>query len=156
MLMVAMVLNNAQKEPNDLGSIKNIDQKLEAALSAGDSAVLDQIVAGDYVEINAQGEKSNKVQVLAGARARSSPSAGVSVGPEVKVTEQTIRMHGNTAVVLSLISTRYRFMVYQKAEPPTTQDPETIDQERRMRVYSRSSSGWQLVAQQTTSIPKRD
>lgn len=153
--MLSMVLTNAQKETAGGGSVKNIDQKLEAALSTNDTALLDEIVADDYVEINAQGEKSNKVQVLAVARARNSPSAGHSVGPERNVTEQTIRTHGNTAVVLSMISTKYRFMEYQTSGPPPAQAPEMIDQERRMRVYSRSGSGWQLVAQQTTAIPRR-
>ena len=153
-LMVGIVLTNGQKEPNDIGPVKNLDQNLEAALSTSDLAVLDQIVADNYVEINAQGDTSYKAQVLSDARARKSAQTGVTVGPERIVNEQTIRLHGNTAIVLCMISTKHLFMDYQTTGP-TSSPPQVGDQERRTRVYSRGSAGWQLLAQQTTAIPKR-
>ena len=154
-LILSVALIEAQKEPDDVSSVRRIEQKLEAALSANDIAAIEKIVADDYVEINAQGEKSNKVQVLSNARARQSVPTATVVGPERTVSEQTIRLHGNTAIVLCMITTKYLFMDYQTSGPTPSQAPQAIDQERRTRIYSRGGAGWQLVAQQTTAIPKR-
>ncbi len=152
-LMVTMALTNAQKEPDDIKSVRSTDQKLDLALSRSNATALDQLLEANYVEINSQGEMSDKGQLLAFARARK--SGGILAGPERKVSEQGIRLHGNTAIVVHMISTRYIHMDYQTSGTPPAQGPESVDQERRMRVYSRNGSTWQLVAQQTTFIPKR-
>lgn len=153
-LIVSMALVDAQKKPDDVSSVRRIEQQMDAALSANDIAVIEQIVADGYIEINAQGETSNKNQVLSNARARKS-AIGIVVGQERIVSEQTIRLHGDTAIVHCMISTKHLFMEYQTSGPTTSQPPQAIDQERRTRVYSRGGAGWRLVAQQTTAIPKR-
>lgn len=152
---VIMVLTNAQKDSNDVISIRDIDQRLNLALSRSNAVVLDQIVAEGYVEINTQGQMSGKGEVLTAARARKSAPAGIEVGPERTLNEQTVRVHGNTAVLVHLISIKHLAMDYQTSGPPPAQALELIDQEMQIRVYSRSGSTWRLVAQQTTFIPKR-
>lgn len=154
-LILSVALIEAQKEPDDVSSVRRMEQKLESALSANDLAAIEKLVADDYIEINAQGETSHKAQLLSNARARKSVPTGTVVGPERIVSEQTIRLHGNTAIVLCMITTKHLFMDYQTTGPTSSQPPQAIDQERRTRIYSRAGAGWQLVAQQTTAIPKR-
>ena len=154
-LMVSFVFGNTQKDRDDTASVKDVEQRLEAALSKNDTAALDQILATGYVEINSQGEHIEKAQVLALSRARKAAPASQSVGPEKKVEDQQIRLHGNAALVMTLISTKHLFQDYQTAGPPPAQGPELVDRERRLRVYARTGSGWQLAAQQTTAIPHR-
>lgn len=155
-LMLSFVFGNAQKGRDaELQSIREIEQQLAAALSKNDTAALDQILAPGYVEINSQGELIEKAQVLTLARARKAAPVSHSVGPEKTVEEQAVRFHGDAALVMTLVSTKHQFMDYQTAGPPPAQGPEIVDQERRLRVYSRNGSGWQLASQQTTAIPKR-
>jgi hypothetical protein len=152
-LIVSVALIEAQKKPDGVSSVRHTEQKLDAALSANDIAAIEQIVAAGYIEINAQGETSNKAQVLSDARARRS-AIGIVAGLERTVSEQTIRLYGNTAIALCMITTK-TFVEYQTSGPTSSHPPQSIDQERRTRVYSRDGAGWQLVAQQTTAIPKR-
>lgn len=153
--MISVVLIDGQKEPSDVVSVRSIDQKLETALSTNDTGALDQIVADDYLEINAQGEISDRAKLLSTARTRKTTPASHSVGPERTVSKHTFRMHGDTAIGVSTISTRHQFMEYQTSGTPPSQRPETVDEEWQMRVYARTGSTWRLVAQQTTAIPKR-
>lgn len=153
-LLVTIGATSPQKR-NDVESVRAIDQKLDVALSTSDDATLDQILAVAYVEINAQGELSDKGQLLAFARARKAGPAAVVLGPDRKVVQQRLHTNGNTATLIHKITTRYPHMDYQTVGTPPAQGPELVDEETRLRVYSRNGSTWQLVAQQTTAIPKR-
>ncbi|HKO61484.1 MAG TPA: nuclear transport factor 2 family protein [Pyrinomonadaceae bacterium] len=152
-LLVTIGATPPQKR-NDVESVRATDQKLDVALSSSDDVALDQILAVGYVEINAQGELSDKGQLLAFARARKAGPAGVVVGPDRQVVQQRLHTNGDVAILIHKITTRYPHMDYQTVGKPPAQGPELIDEETRMRVYSRNGSAWQLVAQQTTAIPK--
>jgi uncharacterized protein DUF4440 len=147
---------NRKKDRNET-VIKALEGELEAALLKGDSVKLDRILAEDYIEINAQGDVANRAEVISLARARSSLPPLKSVGPEKTVDDFSIRLHGDSALVMGRTTTRYQFMEYQKTSPATShfQNPATVDQERFIRTYSRTGGRWQLVAWQTTSIAKR-
>ena len=155
-LLVGFFACYAQKPGKNMDqTIRSLEGELETALSKGDSATLERLLAADYVEIDAQGKTKDKAQVLALARARSSAPPSKSVGPEKTVDELTIRVHGDTAVVTGLTTIKYQFMDYQTTPNRNqTQGPEIVDQERLMRVYAREGSQWQLLAWQTTAIPK--
>jgi len=155
-LMLSFIFGYGQNNPDvTSNAVRGIDQKLEAALSSSDVAALEQILAPDYIEIDSQGDVRKREQILAFARARKAGPAAQTVGPEKTVNEHTVRVHGGTAISVTLTSTKYEFMDYQTSGPPPAQGPEHIDQERRMRVYHRTGGRWQLVAQQTTAVAKR-
>ena len=136
--------------------IKKLERELEAALLKGDSAALDRLLADDYIEINAQGDVANKADLLALARARSSRPPVKSVGPQKTVDDLTIRLHGDSALVVGRTTIRYQFMEYQTSSPQTqSQNPVTVDQERFIRAYSKVGGRWQLVTWQMTAIAKR-
>jgi len=137
-------------------AIKKLERELEAALLKGDSVDLDRILADDYIEIDAQGGVKKKADVIAVARARSAPRRGISLGPEKTVDDLTIRLYGDSALVVGRTTIRYQFMENQTASPqPQSQNPGTLDQERFIRSYSKVSGRWQLVAWQATLIAKR-
>lgn len=137
-------------------AIRQVERELETALLNGDSATLDRILADDYVEIDVQGGVKKKTDVLALARARSAGPRGASVGPEIKVDGLTIRIHGDSAAVVGLTTTRYQFMENVTSAPQTqSQTPTNVNQERFIRSYAKVDGRWQLITWQTTSIAKR-
>jgi hypothetical protein len=155
-LLLGFIACYAQKPGSTVDqTIRNLEGEIETALSKGDSTTLERLLAADYIEIDAQGNTKDKAHVLALARARRAAPPVKSVGPEKTVDELAIRLHGDTAVVTGLTTIKYQFMDYQTSDPKQTQGPEIVDQERFMRVYSRAGSQWQLLAWQTTAVPKR-
>jgi hypothetical protein len=147
----------AQNGGNNEVTIKKLESELEAALVKGDAKTLDGILSDDYIQIDAQGSLKKKADVIGLARSMSGVNKGVSVGPEKKVDELSISIHGDSALVVGRITTRYQFMEYQRVGPPPaqSQDPVAIDQERFIRVYSKVGARWQLISWQTTAIAKR-
>jgi len=136
-------------------AIRQVEREFETALSKGDSATLDRILADDYVEIDAQGGIKKKTDILALARARARPR-GKSVGPDITVDGLTIRIHGDSAAVVGRTIIRYQFMENETSSQQTQpQTPANVNQERFIRSYSRVNGRWRLVTWQTTSIAKR-
>jgi uncharacterized protein DUF4440 len=136
--------------------IKKLERELEAALSKGDYATLDRILADDYIEITAQGNLKKKADIIAVARSMSAGSRGIMVGPEKTVDQLTVRLHGDSAVIVGRTTIRYQFMEYQSSSSQTqSQNPVAVDQERFLRVYAKVDGRWRLVVWQTTSIAKR-
>ena len=155
-VMLSFVLGYAQTSSNETQSaVRDFDQKVDAAITSSDVAALEQMLAPDYIEIDAQGGMKEKAELVSFARARKAAPKAQSVGPEKTVQDQTIRIHGDTAIIVTLISTKYQFMDYQTVGPPPAQGPQVIDQERRLRVYFKKAGRWQLMAQQTTAVAKR-
>jgi len=156
-LVLTLPLCSAQDpKKNSEQSIKALDRELETALSKGDSVTLDRILSADYIEINPQGDVRKKADLMTVARAMSAGARGISIGPNTSVDELTVRLHGDSALVVGRTTIRYQFMEYQTTGPQTQpQSPVTIDQQRFIRTYVKVGGRWQLVAWQTTSIAKR-
>ena len=155
-LMLSLVFGYAQTSEDEAKrALRDFDQKLEAAITNSDVPALEQMLGSDYIEIDAQGGVTDREQILAFARTRKAGPKAQSVGPEKTIEDRMVRVHGDTAIVVTLVSTKHQFMDYQTSGPPPAQRPEVIDKERRLRVYFRKSGSWQLVAQQTTAIAKR-
>jgi hypothetical protein len=156
-LVLTLSLCSAQDpKKNGEQAIKALDRELETALSKGDSVTLDRILSEDYIEINPQGDVRKKADLMTVARAMSAGSRGVSIGPDTSVDELTVRLHGDSALVVGRTTIRYQFMEYQTTGPQKqTQNPVTIDQQRFIRTYVKTSGRWQLVAWQTTAVAKR-
>ena len=147
----------AQNQENKTDSvIKELERELARALLKNDSATLDRILADDYVEINAQGGVKKKADVIALARAADAVPRGVMIGPEQTIDDLTIRLHGDSALVVGRTTIRYQFMENQiSSTDAPSQNPPTIDQQRFIRTYAKVDRRWQLVAWQTTAIAKR-
>ncbi|HUS10812.1 MAG TPA: hypothetical protein VMZ30_10125, partial [Pyrinomonadaceae bacterium] len=72
------------------------------------------------------------------------------------VDDLTIRLHGDSALVVGRTTIRYQFIENQTLSSPTQpQRPVIVDQERFIRTYAKVNGRWQLVSWQTTSIAKQ-
>ena len=155
-LMATATFSWGQEPARKSGEVvQAVDRELAAALRKGDSASVDAMLADDYIEINAQGLVKYKADIMAVVRSQASAPRATSVGPEVTIDETNLRTHGDTAVMTGRITTRYQFMNYQTS-PDTSQPaaPASVEQERFLKVYSRRSGHWQLLASITTPIAK--
>jgi ketosteroid isomerase-like protein len=157
-MLLSLACGNAQAQANrDEATIRKIESELAAALEKSDSDTLARILADDYIEINPQGGLKKKADVVGFARSNGGGPRGVVMGPDKKVDEFSIRLHGDNALVVGRTTIRYQFMENQTVSPQKSQfqNPVAIDQERFMRVYAKVGGRWQLIAWQTTSIAKR-
>jgi len=157
LLMPAAICSHGQERVTATeGLLRGLDGKFSAAMLQGDLTVVDQILADDYIEINAQGLLTRKPDLMAIVRAIAAAPQVKSVGPDVTIDETSVRMHGDTAVLIGRITTRYQFMDYQTSpDTPQTTAPTNTEQERFMKVYSKRDGRWQLVASTRTAIAKR-
>jgi hypothetical protein len=96
-----------------------------------------------------------KADIMTIVRSQASAPRATSVGPEVTVDETDLRMNGDTAVLTGHITTRYQFMNNQTS-PDTSQpaSPASVERERFLKVYSKRSGQWQLLASIRTPIVK--
>jgi ketosteroid isomerase-like protein len=118
-----------------------------AAYLKHDTAVIDRILADDYVGIDGRAVVANKAEEIAEARA---PSPGTPP-PDYLVTDETIsdmkvRAYGDAAVVTSLSTEK----VLIKGNESTTRY-------RRTTVYIRRQGRWQCVSFHASRIiePKK-
>lgn len=157
-LAFVVLIANVGVAQNDMtkteDALRELDSKLSDALNKGDPAALDQILADDYVEIDTRGLITGKSDLMALARARAAAPRSKSVGPEVTIDDTKLRTYGDTAVLVGRTTTRYQFMNYQTVPGASTPAPDTVIQERFMKVYAKRVGRWQLIASMKTAIAK--
>ena len=114
--------------------LKNLERQWEEALTRRDAAMLDRLMADDYVLTTVRGEVVNKARVLEEIKA-------ANVTAKVQNTETAVRVYGDTAVVTGLVLISGRF---------NNQDVST--QSRYMKIYVKRKGRWQVVAAQATLV----
>ena len=133
--------------------IKEMERQLSAALLKGDAATVDRIVADEYVEITAQGALRHKDDVMALVRARASAPRAIAAGPEVSVEQTQYTIYDEVAVFVGVLKTKYQHMQYSVSSLPNQLPaPDTVDQERFMKIYAKRGNKWQLIASHSTPI----
>ena len=114
--------------------LKNLERQWEEALTRRDVAMLDRLMAEDYVLTTVRGEVVNKAKVLEEVK-----SANVTA--KVQNTDTAVHVYGDTAVVTGLVLISGRF---------NGQDVST--QSRYIKVYVKRKGRWQVVAAQATLV----
>ncbi len=114
--------------------LKNLERQWEEALTRRDVAMLDRLMAEDYVLTTVRGEVVNKAKVLGEVK-----SANVTA--KVQNTDTVVRVLGDTAVVTGLVLISGRF-----------NDQDVSTQSRYMKVYVKRRGRWQVVAAQATLV----
>jgi ketosteroid isomerase-like protein len=116
-----------------------IDQLEDAwrnAILKSNTAVMDRLLADDYLAITASGLVQTKAQTLANLK------SGRMHMTSLDVSDRKVRFYGRTAVVTSLA-------VVQASMP----DGDLSGNYRYMRVYVRDSSGiWKIVSFEASKI----
>jgi hypothetical protein len=133
--------------------IQEMESQLSAALQKGDAATVDRIVADEYVEVTAQGGLRHKDYVMTLARARAAAPHAIAVGPEVSIEQTQLTIYGEVAVLVGIAKTKYQHMQYQVSTlPDQLPAPDSVQQERFMKVYAKRGDKWQLIAAHSTAI----
>jgi ketosteroid isomerase-like protein len=78
-------------------AVAGLDTQYQAAVKANDAAVMDKILADDFVLVTGRGKTFTKEDLLAEARKKS------SVYEHQEELEQKVRVWGDTAVVTALL-----------------------------------------------------
>ncbi|MBO0723316.1 MAG: nuclear transport factor 2 family protein [Blastocatellia bacterium] len=115
--------------------IEQTERRLVAAIAAVDLATYDQLVADDYVVVQASGIEMTKADVIASYRSGARRYKGLAIS-EVKV-----HLYGETAV-LSARSSGFRI----------DGGHEVPNNVRYIRVYARRRGNWRAIAQMATPI----
>ena len=114
--------------------LRELETHWQEALTRRDVAMLDRLMAEDYVLTTVSGEVVNKARVLAEVKSSNATA-------EVHNTDVAVRVYGDAAVVTGLVLISGRF---------NNQDVRT--QSRYMKVYVKRKGQWRVVAAQATLI----
>jgi len=117
--------------------LRNLEREWEEALTRRDVAMLDRLMAEDYVLTTVRGEVVNKVRVLEEVKS-------AKVTAKVQNTDTAVRVYGNSAVVTGLVLISGRF-----------NDQDVSTQSRYMKVYVKRRGRWQVVAAQATLVAQQ-
>ena len=119
----------------DERAVRQVEDKIAAALDHDDADALEKLWASDYVFVNPVGTIFTKAQRLAQLR------SGTLNVESYSRDEETIRIYGTTAIVI------YRSTVAGQAKG------QDISSKRRVTtVLVKRNGRWQAVSQQSTRI----
>lgn len=118
----------------------SVIERYRAALTQRDSAALGRIWADDYTFINGSGALLTKAQRLANLKSGSTALDSINEEEDIKV-----RVYGgDTAVAISRVTIKGQYSGQQ-----------ATGEYRSSHIWTKTSSGWQLVCNQLTPIAKR-
>jgi ketosteroid isomerase-like protein len=117
--------------------LRTLESQWQAALTRRDLAILDRLMADDYVLTTVSGEVVNKARVLAELKSANATA-------EVRNTEVSARVYGDVAIVtgLALISGKFN-------------DKDVSTRSRYIKVYVKRQGQWRVVAAQATLIAQQ-
>ncbi len=119
--------------------VRQTIEKYRTALLQRDVPALERIWADDYVFVNASGEVLTKAQRL--ANVKSGATKLDSINEEENIT---VRVYQNSAVATSRVTIKGKY----SGQP-------TGGQYRSTHVWVKGPTGWQLVANQLTALPRK-
>jgi len=114
-----------------------IEHEWNKALMAKDYKAIDRIVADDWVGVDFKGMTTTKHESIAELKAGESSNQSVEVG------DMTVRVFGNTAVVIGT-----------DTEKSTYQGKDSSGKYAWMDVFMKRAGKWQAVASQSTKLVK--
>ncbi len=117
-------------------ALADLERKLVAAIGARDLATYDQLVAEDYIVVNADGTERTKADVIASYKAGTQGYRGLAIA-EVKA-----HVFGDTAIVHA-----------RTLGVRIDGGKETPNRVRYVRVFARRNGRWQAVMQMAQPLP---
>jgi uncharacterized protein (TIGR02246 family) len=126
------------QNPNQTSDVEQELRRLETqwqeALTQRDMAMLDRLMADDYVLTTVSGEVVNKARVLKEVKSTNATA-------EVHNTDVAVRVYGEVAIVTGLVLISGRF-----------NDKEISTRSRYLKVYVKREGQWRVVAAQATLV----
>ena len=129
----------AADSPSTTGAeqeIRDLERKFEQAVLKGDVAFFERVLAKNFLHTTQTGKMRDREQWLANHK------AGQSNYDALNVDQLTVHIYGDSAVVTAVIK-------------PTGRDSQgkpIEGQYRYLRVWSKQSGAWQVVAFQSTRV----
>jgi ketosteroid isomerase-like protein len=142
MVSVAFGQSATQQESQSDKSEKEVREMIEkyrTALLQRDVPALEKIWADDYVFVTASGDVLTKAERL--ANVKSGATTLDSINEEENIT---VRVYQNSAVATSRVTIKGQY----SGQP-------TSGQYRSTHVWVKGPSGWQLVSNQLTALPRK-
>ncbi len=116
--------------------IEGLESQWRNAVLNNDVAVIDQLLADDYLGVTANGTLETKADAIAMRR-----SGNIRIS-ELQPTDTKVRVYGNTAVVTSRVQLA-----------GTSDDHDISGTYRYTRVYNKRSGAWKIVSFEASRIP---
>jgi ketosteroid isomerase-like protein len=138
LLVMGASVTAAPQESKDVTAVKQVLEEMNVALVRGDQASLERALADEYIQVHATGAPATRAEWFADYR------AGRLKYESVTPSEIQVRVYGDTAVALYLVTWRARVLGKEIEEGKT----------RTMRVFVRRDGRWQCVAAQFTRLPQ--
>jgi len=117
--------------------LRSLENQWQEALTRRDVAMLDRLMAEDYVLTTVSGEVVNKARVLAEVKSANTTA-------DVRNTEVAVRVYGNVAIVTGLVLISGKF-----------NDKDVSTRSRYIKVYVKRQGQWQVVTAQATLIAQQ-
>ena len=114
--------------------LRKLESHWQEALTQRDVAMLDRLMADDYVLTTVSGEVVNKARVLAEVKSANATA-------DVRNTEVAVRVYGDVAIVTGLVLISGKF-----------NDKDVSTRSRYIKVYVKHQGQWRVVAAQATLI----
>jgi len=114
--------------------LRKLESHWQEALTQRDVAMLDRLMADDYVLTTVSGEVVNKARVLAEVKSANATA-------DVRNTEVAVRVYGDVAIVTGLVLISGKF-----------NDKDVSTRSRYIKVYVKHQEQWRVVAAQATLI----
>jgi ketosteroid isomerase-like protein len=135
-LLLGGLLPAAVPAASGAEEIEALEQRLVAAIGAGDLAAYAELVADDYVATRSDGTEMTKAQVMESYRSGTRGYVGLAIS-DVKS-----RVHGDTGVVTA------------RTRGKRIEDGRQVENRvLYVRVWARRGGRWQAVAQLSTPLP---
>jgi ketosteroid isomerase-like protein len=117
--------------------LRSLESQWQEALTRRDVAMLDRLMADDYVLTTVSGEVVNKARVLAEVKSANATA-------DVRNTEVAVRVYGDVAIVTGLVLISGKF-----------NDKDVSTRSRYIKVYVKRQRHWRVVAAQATLIAQQ-
>ncbi len=118
-------------------AVDRLERELVAAISAGDLATYDRIVADDYVAYTTSGQMQTKPEIMASYRTGTRKYFGLGI------SDVTVRVFGETAILVARTTGT-------RIEQGGAKVPNLV---RYFRVFTKRNGRWRAVMQMVTPLP---
>jgi ketosteroid isomerase-like protein len=124
---------------SDFEDVMRVEREWTEAHRVVDVVALDRLMADDFVRINSDGSKVHRAEALA------SYANGKKTWDFAEGAEYDVRVYGDTALVFVRWTAR------------GTSDGKPFDYTARiLSVYHHRNDRWQMVAEQSTVLPRQE
>jgi ketosteroid isomerase-like protein len=134
---IEMMNQKANRNSSVEQELSGLESQWQEALTRRDVAVLDRLMADDYVLTTVSGEVVNKARVLAEVKSANATA-------DVHNTDVVVRVYGDVAIVTGLVVISGKF-----------NDKDVSTRSRYIKVYVERQGQWRVVAAQATLIAQQ-